>query len=188
MKQLAAVIVLAALVVIGIKLVRSRTNEPPPPKNVVPRFHEAWLPSTGAPRSQPIFDRFAKCMGDATDLDRSAVCACEGDLARSHQPPAPNACADYVAKRHEVAALSVAEQMRELNGPAATDIVIPTMAVITFMRSCERAGDPSHERTVRCACRVDYLLEHADHRTYSSNDQLMAAIDSQVAASDRYCQ
>jgi hypothetical protein len=188
MKPLAAVIVLAILVVIGIKWVHSRTVEPPPPSNVVPRFQEAWQPSTGAPRSQPIFDRFAKCMGDATDLDRSAQCACEGDLARSHQPPAPNACADYLAKRHEVMALPVAEQMRALNAPAATDIVIPTMSVITFMRSCERAGDPAHDRTVRCACRVDFLLEHADHRTYSSNDQLLAAIDSQVAASDRYCQ
>lgn len=188
MKPLAAVIVIAILVAVGIKLVRSRTEEPSPPSIVVPRFHEAWQPSTGAPRSQPIFDRFAKCMGDATDLERSAECACEGDLARSKQPPTPNACAAYLAKRHEVAALSPAEQLRALNAPAASDVVIPTMSVITWMRSCERAGEPSHERTARCACRLDYLLEHTDHRTYSSNDQLLAAIDTQVAASDRYCQ
>ncbi|MEO8845040.1 MAG: hypothetical protein ABI591_22310 [Kofleriaceae bacterium] len=187
MKPLAAVIVLAIVVAIGIELVLSRTKEPPP-SNVVPRFHEAWQPAVGAPRSQPIFDRFAKCMGDATDLDRSAECACEGDLARSKLPPAPHACADYLAKRHTVAALPVDQQLRELDAPAATDVVIPTMSVITFMRSCERAGDPSTKRTVRCACRVDYVLEHADQRTYSSNGQLLAAIDSQVAASERYCQ
>jgi len=187
MKPVAALLALAVLALVGWRLIASRTHEPDPPSNVVPRFHEAWTPATGAPRSQPIFDRFATCMGYSKDLENFAQCACAGDLVRSHQPPAQNACADYMAKRRETAALSPGDQMRAFNPPAAADVVVPTMSVIMFMRSCERAGEPSHERTLRCACRVDYFLEHMDQRTFSTNDQMLAAIDTQVAASDRYC-
>jgi hypothetical protein len=188
MKLVAALLALAVLGLVAWKLIASRTHEPDPPSNVVPRVHEAWAPSTGAPRSQPIFDRFATCMGYAKDIENMAPCACEGDLVRSHQPPAQNACADYMAKRRETAALSPEDQVHAFNPPAAADVVIPTMSVIMFMRSCERAGEASHERTARCACRVDYFLEHMDERTFSTNSQMIAAIDSQVAASDRYCQ
>jgi len=181
-------LLVVAVIAIGVwKLVASRTHEPAPPSNVVPRFHEAWMPSTGAPRSQPIFDRFAQCMGDSTDRERSFACACQGDFARSHQPA--GACDAYLANHVRIEALPPADQLRELLAPAAADVVIPTMSVISFMRSCERAGEATHERVQRCACRVDYMLEHVpERRTYSSNDQLLSVIETQVAASDRYCQ
>jgi hypothetical protein len=187
MAKLGGVLV-AAVIAIGVwKLVASRTHEPPPPSNVVPPFHEAWMPSTGAPRSQPIFDRFAQCMGESTDRERSFECACQGDLARSHQPA--GTCDAYLANHVRIAALPAEQQMRELLAPAAADVVIPTMSVISFMRSCERAGEATHERVQRCACRVDYMLEHVpERRTYSSNDQLLSVIETEVAASDRYCQ
>jgi hypothetical protein len=187
MSKLGAVLLLAVIAIGVWKLVASRTHEPPPPSNVVPRFHEAWTPSREAPRSQPLFDRFAKCMGDSTDRQRSFECACEGDFARSKNPA--GTCTDYLANHARIDALPPEDQKRELLAPAAADVVIPTMSVISFMRSCERAGDPTRERVQRCACRVDFMLEHVpDHRTYSSNDQLLSVIETQVAASDRYCE